>query len=387
MKAMTKRRTLVILGIAAILVVALVVASAIWLRHGGQANAAQSGQSGATGQAGSAIATESVVREDLHGSVNVAGTLHYADSHQLRAGYDGIVTQLPEPGTQISAGAQLYQVGDDPAYLMRGATPAWRDFEDGMSNGQDVQQLEQSLKDLGYFADEPDERFDAQTISAIRNWQDAVGLTRSGRLQLGRIIFAPADLRVGTLSTRVGDRVTLDTSLFSVSSMQQVVDANVSLAQQDLAEKGREVTIQLPDGSTTPGTISSVGTPVERGAGNGQDSQADGQGSQANQAGPAAGNKERILPITVTPSDPEATSTLQEASVTVALPSQTRENVLTVPVNALLALTPTQFGVEIAREDGSFSQIPVETGLFAAGRVEVSGDDLAEGQHVVVPSR
>lgn len=169
--------------------------------------------------------------------------------------------------------------------------------------------------------------------------------------------------------------------------MQQVVDANVSLAQQDLAEKGREVTIQLPDGSTTPGTISSVGTPVERGAGNGQDSQADGQGSQANQAGPAAGNKERILPITVTPSDPEATSTLQEASVTVALPSQTRENVLTVPVNALLALTPTQFGVEIAREDGSFSQIPVETGLFAAGRVEVSGDDLAEGQHVVVPSR
>ena len=73
--------------------------------------------------------------------------------------------------------------------------------------------------------------------------------------------------------------------------------------------------------------------------------------------------------------------------MTVALPSQTRENVLTVPVNALLALTPTQFGVEIAREDGSFSQIPVETGLFSAGRVEVSGDDLAEGQHVVVPSR
>jgi hypothetical protein len=37
--------------------------------------------------------------------------------------------------------------------------------------------------------------------------------------------------------------------------------------------------------------------------------------------------------------------------------------------------------------DGGTSRIvPVQTGLFASGRVEVSGDGLAEGQTVGMPS-
>ena len=91
--------------------------------------------------------------------------------------------------------------------------------------------------------------------------------------------------------------------------------------------------------------------------------------------------------MTVVPDDAAVTSDFQEVSITVGLPSEKRENVLSVPVAALIALSPEQFGIEVVQDDDTTKRVPVTTGLFAAGRVEVSGDDLAEGQHVVVPQR
>ena len=73
--------------------------------------------------------------------------------------------------------------------------------------------------------------------------------------------------------------------------------------------------------------------------------------------------------------------------MTVGLPSEKRENVLSVPVSALIALTAEQFGVELVEDGGSTRKVPVTTGMFAGGRVEVSGEGLAEGQRVVVPQR
>ena len=55
-----------------------------------------------------------------------------------------------------------------------------------------------------------------------------------------------------------------------------------------------------------------------------------------------------------------------------------RADVLTVPVAALVALAEGGYGVQVV--DGGTSRfVAVETGLFADGRVEVSGDGLADG--------
>jgi hypothetical protein len=51
---------------------------------------------------------------------------------------------------------------------------------------------------------------------------------------------------------------------------------------------------------------------------------------------------------------------------------------------ALVALAGGGYGVEVL--DGSASRyLRVETGLFAAGRVEVTGDGIAEGMTVGMP--
>jgi hypothetical protein len=59
--------------------------------------------------------------------------------------------------------------------------------------------------------------------------------------------------------------------------------------------------------------------------------------------------------------------------------------VLTVPVAALLALAEGGYGVQVVG-GGTTRIVAVQTGLFAGGRVEVTGDGLAEGQTVGVPS-
>lgn len=133
------------------------------------------------------------------------------------------------------------------------------------------------------------------------------------------------------------------------------------------------MTIRLPGAQTTKGTISSVEPPKEKTSSEG----ADQQGTM----------KDRIIPITVTPDDPAATEKLQEASVSLGITSQTKKDVLSVPLGALVAITPDQFGVEVIGDDGKTTRVPVQTGLFAGDRVEVASDDLHEGQRVVVPNR
>ena len=153
-----------------------------------------------------------------------------------------------------------------------------------------------------------------------------------------------------------------------------MVDANIKLSDQKLAVVGTAVTIKLPDAKTTAGKITSVGTPTEKSSGSGS-----GAGAGSGES------KERVIPITVTLTDASATTNFQEVSVTVDLPSEKRTGVLSVPVGALLALSADQYGVEIVESGGTTRKVPVTIGLFAGGRVEISGEGISEGQRVVVP--
>ncbi len=361
----TRRRTFLALGTVAVLA-AGAGAGAFASKTGPFAPEPKPTASAFTG------ATDTVTRGDLKGETSVTGTLRYADPHKLKSGFDGVLVQVPSSGTVLTHGDVIYSTGSEYAYLMHGAIPAWRSFEAGMENGEDIRQLETILQGMGYFENEPDNRFTWYTTNAIMKWQKAVGLPQTGTIPLGRMVFVPGDLRVGTVSARVGDRIGVDSEICDVTSTTQVVESNVKLSDQRLAVVGTAVTITLPDATTTTGTISAVGTPTEKSSGSGSGS----GGSET---------KERVIPITVTLDDASATANFQEVSVTVALPSETREDVLSVPVGALLALTPNQFGVEIVESDGTTRKVPVTIGLFAGGRVEVSGDDIAEGTRVVVP--
>ena len=317
-------------------------------------------------------ATATVTKGDLVGETTVQGTLHYADSYTLKSAFEGVVTALPTPGTSLTQGSHVYTVAGNNTYLLHGATPAWRAFEEGMSDGEDVTQLETALSELGYFDATPNAHFDWNTLAAIKKWQKALTLTQNGTLPLGTVLFAPEDLRIGALKARVGDNATMETELFTASSSRQVISANLKISDQALGVVGNSVTVRLPgSATTTTGTITSVEPPREK----------------AGEEGSKETTKERIIPITVTPDDTSALEGLQEASVSLGLTSETRTGVLSVPLGALVALSTDQFGVEVVDDKGEIRRVPVTVGLFAGDRVEVSGDEIAEGQRVVVPNR
>ncbi|WP_159622159.1 efflux RND transporter periplasmic adaptor subunit [Ruania rhizosphaerae] len=313
------------------------------------------------------FATEHVAGGDLEESTNTTGTLRYDGLRTVQAREAGTVTGLPTPGSTVAAGEPLYSIDDVPAFLLHGETPAWRGFASGMEDGTDVHQLEQALSDLGFFTDEPDEQFRWATTEAIMDWQESLGLERTGELPFGSIVFADGDVRIGTVAATVGDQVAAGTELFQLSGTTQIVEVDLSLSDQQLAVLDTAVVVRLPGGEQTSGTIVSVGTPTET-----ED---------------AAGQATTVIPVVVALEDPDAAAAFQEASVTVEIPSESREDVLSVPVSALLAISPDQFGVEVVGADGSTRQVPVETGLFAGGRVEVTGDGITEGTEVVVPQR
>jgi multidrug efflux pump subunit AcrA (membrane-fusion protein) len=101
-------------------------------------------------------------------------------------------------------------------------------------------------------------------------------------------------------------------------------------------------------------------------------------------AGSGTATSAARIPVTVTLADQLALGSLDAAPVDVDFVSQTREGVLAVPVAALLAMPEGGYGVEIVN-GRSTRIVAVQTGLFAAGRVEISGGGIAAGMKVGMP--
>ena len=141
------------------------------------------------------------------------------------------------------------------------------------------------------------------------------------------------------------------------------------LSQQSEVKAGDTVSITLPDGTTTPGVVSSVGTVATT--------------SQSQSGGTTT-----TIPVQVQLTDPKAAGTLDQAPVTVYITTATARDVLAVPVTALLARSPGGYVVEVAGPGSTRRYVPVTAGpVFDdnAGLVQVSGA-LAPGQRVVVAS-
>jgi hypothetical protein len=151
--------------------------------------------------------------------------------------------------------------------------------------------------------------------------------------------------------------------VLAATSDRHVVTIHLDASQQSEVKAGDTVTVTLPDGSTTPGVISSVGKV------------ASGSGSSA------------TIPVYVTLNHPSAAGGLDQAPVTVAITTASVRNVLVVPVGALLAQPSGGYAVEVTGAGGTRHLVPVSVGIFddADGLVQVTGA-LAPGQHVVVPS-
>ena len=310
-------------------------------------------------------ATATVTRQTLVDTQTASGDLGYGDATAVSARLDGTLTALPAVGTVVQRGAAIYRVNDTPVVLLYGALPAYRTLAPDVE-GADVKQFETNLAALGYTGFTVDEKYTAATAAAVKDWQDDLGLPETGAVEPGRLLYAAGPVRVDTQKAAVGDAAGPGAAVLEYTGTARVVTVDLDVADQRLAVKGAAVTVRLPDGTTVAGTIAATRTIVDQG---------DGEQQQPTTK----------VEVTVDVADQKALAALDQASVRVDFTASKRENVLTVPVNALLALAEGGYGVEVVR-GGKSTIVAVETGMFAAGRVEVSGAGLADGMKVGVPS-
>lgn len=292
---------------------------------------------------------------------------------------------MPGPETLLAPGAVAYRVDTQPAVVMAGSMPAWRDFTTGMTPGPDVRQLEENLRSFGYLDAEPSEDFTWHTRWAIRTWQRDLGLVPSDTLSKDLVLFADQPLQVGKLDRQVGDRVESGAKLYRAHVTTKEVSAHIKPSDAGLAPVGAVVAIDLPGGETTEGTVMSVGVAEESQP---QD------GADASPGGATGGSSgEILLPIVVGLNNQSATQALSLVSVSLRLSAVVREGVLTVPIDALIPVANEKFAVELVspKKSGAAASAPqltpVTVGAFASGLVEISGAGIREGLEVTVPKR
>ncbi|HEU5416083.1 MAG TPA: peptidoglycan-binding protein [Streptosporangiaceae bacterium] len=340
--------------------------------------AVRGGAAAPAAAAGPRVSTATVVRTTLSTSVLAGGTLGYAPARPVINRLPGIYTALPEPGTVIRPGHALYRVNGQPVILLAGRVPAWRPFAPGMTAGPDVRELQAGLIAAGDAAGlltAPTGQLDLATSAAVRRWQAAEGWPVTGQVGLGQVVFLPGPVRVGALSVAPGSDATPGQVPYQVSTDRRVVTVPVS---PDLPRvgTGQRVTIVLPSQRRTPGTVTAVGPAPAAGPA--------GAGGAARRAGTSGLPAGTTGVLTVTPRRPAATGTSSGVPVQVALTVQSARHVLAVPVSALLALAGGGYGLEIERPGGGHHLVGVTTGLFAGGRVQVSGAGIRAGTTVVV---
>jgi peptidoglycan hydrolase-like protein with peptidoglycan-binding domain len=326
-----------------------------------------------------------VTRRTLSSTMPESATLGYAGEYAAINRTLGTFTWLPALGQVISQGQALYRVDGNPVVLLYGATPAYRTLSHG-TRGADVKALNTDLVALGdaraRALSRSSDYFGPATATALKKLQAHLGLAQTGTLALGQEVFLPAAIRVASIPADEG--VTLGATacpgppvcggqpVLSATSTVRQVTLDLDASDQSYVHVGDKVNITLPNNATTPGVVSSVSSVATA--------------PSANASG-GSGTSTPTVTVEVRLTDPAATGTLDRAPVEVAITTATVRNALTVPVDALTALSSGDYAVEIVNRDGVHHLVNVTVGIFddADSRVQVSGAGLAAGQRVVVP--
>jgi hypothetical protein len=296
-------------------------------------------------------------------------------------GGGGTFTSLPAVGAVVRQGQVLYAVSGTPVVLLYGNTPAYRELAEG-DTGPDVTELNTDLVTLGYVtaaglgARSGWDYYSAETAYGVELLQGHLGQAETGSLDLGAAVFLPSAIEVTGYgaSTVLGGPASQGSVVLTASSTNPVVTIDLDASLQSEVHAGEAVGITLPDGSTTPGVVSSVSTV------------ATSSSSSSSSSSPGGSGSSPTVAVEVSLDSPAAAGNLNQAPVEVTITTGSVSDALVVPVAALLAQPSGSYAVEVIGSGGQHHLVAVTPGLFddAAGLVQVTGN-LAPGQKVVVP--
>ncbi|GAA1403498.1 hypothetical protein GCM10009639_48410 [Kitasatospora putterlickiae] len=200
------------------------------------------------------VLTDSVV---IRGQVSAGQSVDVAPAGGGGAtGAKPVVTKLPlKVGDQVQAGQSVLEVAGRPVFAMHGDLPVYRDLKPG-ATGQDVKQLQQALKELGFGSDgDAEGTYGTGTKEAVKRFYAARGYdpmpaTPDGDTQ----VTAAQDAVTG------GERALADAKDALKQAKKQYDDA-VTAARQQQAQQSAAPTA-APTAGPTGGPAATAPAPA-----------------------------------------------------------------------------------------------------------------------------
>jgi hypothetical protein len=148
--------------------------------------------------------------------------------------------------------------------------------------------------------------------------------------------------------------------VLQTTSTRLVVTVNLDASKQREATVGERVSVEMPAGARVSGKITAI-NPIAQTPTSGSSTTA-------------------TIPVTITLTGHHQRAGLDQATVSVNFARAVAKHVLSVPVTALLATSGGAYAVQAAAAPQPL--IPVTTGVFAAGDVQISGPGIHPGLQV-----
>jgi hypothetical protein len=194
------------------------------------------------------IVTRGTARFGLPQPVSIAPSALKTDA--------GLIATLPLPNTQFVEGDVILTASGRPLFVIQGKSPAYRDLVPGIS-GDDVLQLEQALKRLGFAPGRVDGAYDQRTSAAVAKWYKSSGWEPFGptREQLDKVKTLEQEWGDARKRKMAADG-TAAAAVLAVEAARAVADRNDKAAVAEL-EARRADWIRLK-GAGKDGTPSAV---------------------------------------------------------------------------------------------------------------------------------
>lgn len=291
--------------------------------------------------------TAAATTGDLIIDYEATGTVGPSTSIPVEAPTQGLVLATADLGDVVVFGDIVAIVDDEPVVVVEGDTPMWRDLTVG-DEGSDVEQLEQALVGLGFDPDGTvtvDAEYTSATADLVRDWQESVGAPDTGVVGLNDIVVLPSPMRVGSIGAQVGESVAEGQQILVLDSLEQVVTANIAVADAAQLRVGDSVEVRLPDRSTLDGTVSTL----------------------------TLGSDLTVRTATIEFAEPDGTAPPNGVTTTVLWSQIVAEGATTIPADAFRRLESGAYVIDVLGESGTVTAIQITPGVQVGNNVEVAG--------------
>ena len=152
----------------------------------------------------------------------------------------GLIATLPLRNTQIGEGGVIFTASGRPVFALPGKIPAYRDLVPSIS-GDDVRQLEEGLKRLGFDPGPIDGTYDQQTSAAVAKWYKSKGWEPFGptRDQLASLFALERDWGEANKS-KLAAAAAAAAATLAVESARATAEHNNRAAAAELAAKSTD---------------------------------------------------------------------------------------------------------------------------------------------------